>query len=118
MNSRRHTNIVVIKEFSSFINNRDIVRDKFKRLSSVLGADKVVIDFDEVEFVSRSAMHEILSLLRDEDVVVEFKNEVPDVRAMRITVSDSMSNPIKRAHEATIWKEPVTDIRQALDMIM
>lgn len=110
-------NISVSDSLSAFINTREIVRSKLQSLQ-LKSLDEIVLDFSGVEFVSRSAMHEILATFRDSGVKVATINETPEVRNMMTAVSNSMRNPVKRTSDPIVWQKPIDNINAALDMLM
>src|SRR3990167_5645854 len=82
-------NVFVKDLFGSTVSTRQAVQELAKHIS--LKNPKVIIDFDEVEFVSRSFAHEFLRFQKKHPAV-EAQNCSKDVKKMFDTVRQSNSS--------------------------
>jgi anti-anti-sigma regulatory factor len=70
------------------LRHRETARNILERLSKTPKNDLVIIDFDKIEFASRSFLHELMSCLADRKV--EFKNQNEEVARMTDVISKSI----------------------------
>ena len=72
--------IDVEKEIAPIVGSRDVVKTLERRMDT---AKKIVLDFKNVEFVSRSAAHVLLEYKRNNaNKVIEFRNMNQSVEKM------------------------------------
>lgn len=94
-NNRSH--IVLSDFFDNQLNNRASVALLFE---SVKASKAIVFDFNGIDFISRSAAHEILTFIDDvqkKGVDITFTNLAPDVDETLQRVSESRKQNYKRA---------------------
>ena len=96
------SNLIKLKR--KILSSRDLVRDYQKKITSIED-NTVILDFSDVEFISRSAAHEFLKLKEEykikDNKYLTFKNTSEDVSKMFEIVAQSMA----------IKKEPVSNIK-------
>lgn len=88
--SSQQLNIADITE-STALSSRSVIK-RLKQEIKNLDSKHVMLDFSQVEFVSRSATHELLLMkedLRQEDIEITFENTSEEVRdTLRIVAAN------------------------------
>jgi anti-anti-sigma regulatory factor len=90
-------NIELSKVFDSQISGRSAVDSIF---SSLEGVHHLILDFSSIQFISRSAAHQLIStidLLQKNRVTVELLSLEPEVERMLSKVRKSIEKPTKLA---------------------
>lgn len=106
LNKNSKSKSVIVKElFGTTVSTRQAVQELAKRIPAKVS--KVVVDFDKVEFVSRSFAHEFLHF--QEKLSVEVKNLSPDVEKMFEAVRKSAFHR-KRDDEITNSSVSLSDL--------
>lgn len=107
MKTERTKIIDVAAKLAAILASRDITRS-LKKLILAARTPEVSLDFKNVEFISRSAAHELL-LLQDElakwppqAIALSFINTNKDVAAMFQVVASSRISPKKRPSDLHI----------------
>jgi len=107
MRKERTNTITVADKLATIVASRDITHT-LKKLILAARAPKVSLDLKNVEFISRSAAHELL-LLQDElsrrvsqAIVLSFINTNEHVAAMLKIVASSRISPKKRPSDLHI----------------
>lgn len=99
-NSINTTTLAIADIIAPIVSSRDIV-NKLKNNISKLKAEMVYLDFAKVDFISRSAAHELLSLKEDfrrklfKKKEVDFINTNDDVKKMLRVVAMNKAVPEK-----------------------
>lgn len=89
------THIDVGKEIAPILGSRDVVRGFLKRIDNITG--KIVLDFNNVEFVSRSAAHVLLEYERcNPDRIIEFCNMNKSVKKMFDLVKSQLNGLVSK----------------------
>lgn len=112
MNQINHIHLA--KHFGCSLNTRSAVRSLWTEISKAIEKETVFsirIDFKAVDFVSRNAMHELISLqrrLNNYEVTIVFENMSQQVQSMYTLVVDSkpaIKNSIITRHNITSIQE-------------
>lgn len=101
--------IKIAKEISEIISSRDVSNILKKEIDRT-PTYEVQLDFDNVQFVSRSAAHELIELQqlfaeRSAPIKVFFINTNPSVANMFRTVAANRVLPIKDTHPQSLPKK-------------
>lgn len=117
MTKDQKTVIKVAKKLATIIGSRDVI-DLLK--SNILSSDfeSVVLDFQDVEFISRSAAHELLLIkeeARRKKKELSFDNINKDITEMLRVVAANRAVP---KSESPIFKPEKTDIKSLRDEVI
>lgn len=110
MKKQKPIKINIAEKIAAILGSRDVVRSLDKLIKKT--KDKLVeLDFAKVEFVSRSAAHELLLLkerLARQSKTISFINTSQDVAKMLRIVAANRALPLKKP---TDFKIPVVNIK-------
>lgn len=100
LNRNSKSKSIVVKElFGTTVNTRQAVQELAKHVPQK-ASKKVVVDFDKVEFVSRSFAHEFL----------RFQKKYPDVEVLNLSRNvKKMFNTVRESRSSAYSTEDITD---------
>lgn len=110
---QKSTKINIAGKIASVLSSRDIVRDLDKLIKKAK-SKLVELDFKKVDFVSRSAAHELLLLkerFAQQSKSISFINTNQEVTKMLRVVAANRALPPKKP---TDFKAPVVNIKSLL----
>lgn len=84
----------VEKEIAPIVGSRDVVKALVERMNV---AKKIILDFKNVEFISRSAAHVLLEYKRNNpDKIIEFRNMNQSVKNMFYLVEAQIEGRVNK----------------------
>ena len=110
---QRPTKIDIAKKIAPILSSRDVVRD-LNKLIKKTKSNLVKLDFKKVDFVSRSAAHELLLLkerFAQQSKSISFINTNQEVTKMLRIVAANRALPLKKSHT---FKAPIVSIKSLL----
>lgn len=115
-------NIRLSNYIDSNVNSRLYVRHllNLEDIKDALDNEKkIIIDFDDISFISRSAFHELISFVNKSDNKFVFVNMKKSVEELFNVIHNSIKTPIKKFPKTFIRKEVKTieDLESSLSCI-
>ncbi len=114
MNKQKPIKINVAEKIAPILGSRDVIQ-VLDRLIKEAKNNLVELDFAKVDFISRSAAHELISLkekLARQSKTISFVNTSQDVAKMLRIVAANRALPPKKPAE---FKAPVVNIKSLVE---
>lgn len=115
MKKRKSTKINIAEKIAPILGSRDVIQELDKLIKKAK-TDLVELDFVKLEFVSRSAAHELVSLREKytrQAKNISFINTSQDVYKMLRIVAANRAVPPKKPSE---FKAPIVNIKSLLEI--
>ena len=113
MSKQKFTKINIAEKIASILSSRDAIRD-LDKLIKKSKTDLVELDFAEIDFVSRSAAHELLLLkekFNRQPKIISFVNTNQDVSKMLRIVAANRAVPSQKPTEINV---PIISIKSLI----
>ena len=113
MSKQKFTRINIAKKIASILSSRDAIRNLDKLIKKAK-TDLVELDFIEIDFVSRSAAHELLLLKEKfsrQSKIISFINANQDVSKMLRIVAANRALPSQKSTEINV---PIVSIKSLI----
>lgn len=114
MSKQKPIKIDIAKKIAPILGSRDVIQELDKLIKKA-ESNLVELDFAKVDFISRSAAHELISLkekLTRQAKTVSFVNTSQNVTKMLRIVAANRALPPKKPTE---FKAPMVDIKSLIE---